>query len=180
MTDPVSSPLLHARLTAHRSMSARSQVLVVALFAVPALALSLVFALHGFWPVTPFLGLDVVLLAVAFRCVRLRRAAYEDVIVGADAIVIRRADGRRAIVEERLPTLWTQLEREEDDDFGCLALRLRRRRRAVVVAAMLSPDERRSFAEVLSEALSRARQGGLAALQPVAVPPQFSITRGTA
>ena len=49
-----------------------------------------------------------------------------------------------------------------------------------LVAAMLSPDERRSFAEVLSEALSRARKGGLAALQPVAAPPRFSIARGTA
>jgi len=175
MTATAPPPLLHARLRAHRSMSAKNQGLVVTLFAVPALVLSLIFARHGFWPVTPFLGLDVVLLAVAFRCVRLRRAAYEDVIVDADAIVIRRADGRRPVVEERMPTLWTQLEREEDDDFGCQVLRLRRRRRAVVVAAMLSPDARRSFAEVLSEALSRARQGGLAALQPVAVPAQFAI-----
>lgn len=161
-------------------MSADGQTVVVALFALPALGLSLVFWLHGFWPVLAFLGLDVLLLAVAFRCIRLRPAPYEDVIVDADAIVIRRADGRRPVIEERLPTLWTQLEREEDDDFGCLALRLRRRRRAVVVAAMLSPDERRSFAEVLSEALSRARKGGLAALQPVAAPPRFSIARGTA
>ena len=177
---PVPEPLLlHARLTAPPVLGVRTQTVIVGLFAAPALGMSLLLALKGMWPVAPFLGLDVMGLAAAFWIVRRRSRAFEDVMVGAQAILIRRSDGRRRVTEETLPTTWTQLERDEDDDFGCQALRLRRRRRSVVVAALLSPEERTSFAELLSEALSRARRGGLAALQPVTVPEQFSGARAS-
>lgn len=170
--------VLRARLTAPPGPGIKAQMAMVGLLAVPALGLSLFLALKGLWPVTPFLGGDILLLAAAFWAVRRRRRAYEEVLVGADSILIRRCDGRRRVVEETLPTIWTRLERDEDEDFGCLALRLRRRRRAVAVADLLSPDDRRSFAELLSEALHRARRGGLAALQPVAVPDRFAATGG--
>ena len=168
--------VLHARLTAPPMPGPKIQALIVGLLAVPALGMSLFLALKGLWPVTPFLGGDIALLALAFWAVRRRRAAFEDVMVGADEILIRRCDGRRRVVEETLPTTWTHLERDEDDDFGCLALRLRQRRRAVAVGGLLSPDDRRSFAELLAEALRRARRGGLAARQPVAVPERFSVS----
>lgn len=168
--------VLHARLTAPPMPGPKAQMLIVGLIALPALGMSLFLALKGLWPVTPFLGGDIALLAAAFWAVRRRRAAYEDVMVGADSILIRRCDGRRRVTEETMPTTWTHLERDEDDDFGCLALRLRRRRQAVTVGGLLSPDDRRSFAELLGEALHRARRGGLAALQPVAVPARFSVS----
>jgi uncharacterized membrane protein len=179
MSEGVEPLVLRARLTAPPGPGIGAQMAMVGLLAVPALGLSLFLALKGLWPVTPFLGGDVLLVAAAFWVVRRRRrAAYEDVLVGADSILIRRCDGRRRVVEETLPTIWTRLERDEDEDFGCLALRLRRRRRAVAVADLLSPADRRSFAELLGEALHRARRGGLAALQPVAVPDRFAATGG--
>lgn len=174
-TEPL---VLHARLTAPPGPGVRTQALIVGLFAAPALGISLFLALKGLWPVTPFLGGDAVLLGVAFWAVRRRRRAFEEVMVGAEQILIRRSDGRRKVTEETMPTTWTHLEREDDDDFGCQALRLRRRRRAVTVGGLLSPDDRQSFAELLSEALHRARRGGLAALQPVAVPERFSAVEG--
>ncbi len=159
-------PLLRAHIRPNRSLGRQRQIIAVAAFALASLVVAVVFLAHGYWPVTPFLGLDVVLMALAFRWVRRAGRAYEDIVVQADVIVIRRADARSRVEEERIPTAWTRLEREDDPDFGCQALRLRHRRRSAVVAAMLSPAERERFAPILVDALSRARQGGLAALSP--------------
>lgn len=141
-------------------------MLAVGGFAAASLAVAMVFVSQGYWPVTPFLGLDAGLLAFAFWVIRRRGHAFQEVIVQADSIVIRRADGISEVTEDRLPTSWTSLERQDHPEFGCQALRLRHRRQSAVVAEMLSPEERASFASALAEALARARRGGLAALQP--------------
>jgi len=159
-------PLLHAHITPSRSLSRHGQMIAVGGFAAASMAVALVFISRGYWPIAPFLGLDAGLLAFAFWVIRRRGRAYEEVIVQADSILIRRADGVSHIAEDRLPTAWTRLEREDHPDFGCQALRLTHRRRSAPVADMLSPPERDAFARALNEALSRARRGGLAARQP--------------
>lgn len=161
------SALLCARITPSRSLSRHGQMIAVGGFALASFATALFFVAHGYWPVAPFLGLDAALLAFAFWAVRVSGRAYEDVIVQPDIIVIRRADGQRRIEEERLPTAWTRLERQDHPDFGCQVLRLHHRHRSAIVAEMLSPVERDSFATALEAALAKARKGGLAALPPV-------------
>lgn len=168
------APLLHLKVSPSRSLSASGQVIAIGLFGAASLAVSLVFVRQGYWLIAPFVLLDAGLLAFAFIALARRGRAYEELLVEPDTILIRRADGRSPVVEERLPTAWTRLERDDHPEFGCLALRLRHRRQAMPLAQMLSPDERDSFAKLLTEALSRARRGGLAALEPVATPPRFS------
>ena len=65
----MSAATLHfdAWLRPHRSLTRRGIAMVLALAAVPSFILGCVFLAMGAWPVTGFLGLDVVLLYVAFR-----------------------------------------------------------------------------------------------------------------
>ena len=137
--------LLSARITPSRSLSRHGQMIAVGGFALASFATALFFVAHGYWPVAPFLGLDAALLAFAFWAVRISGRAYEDVIVQHDVIVVRRADGRSKVEEDRWPTAWTQLERQDHPKFGCQALRLRHRRSSAPVAEMLSPAERASW-----------------------------------
>lgn len=175
---PGAEPLLYARLTPSRSLSRHGQMIALGGFAAASLVVALVFISRGYWPIAPFVGLDAALLAFAFWVIRRRGQAYEEVIVEADSIVIRRADGLSHVDEDRLPTAWTRLERQDHPDFGCQALRLRRRGQSASVADMLSPPDREAFAKSLDEALSRARRGGLAARQPVISPSlQFTAHR---
>ena len=163
--------LLLVRIRPNRSTSLRGQMIAVGGIAAASLATAVFFMAHGYWPVAPFLGLDAAMLGFAFWAVRLSGRAYEDVIVQPDVIVIRRSDGRDRIDEYRWPTAWTRLEREDDPEFGCSALRLRHRHTIGPVAEMLSPVERAGFADALSDALARARKGGLGALPSAAATP---------
>ena len=157
------APLFHAHIRPSRSLSQRGQTLIFCAAAVPSLAFAAIFVAQGYWPVAPFLGLDVALLALAFWVIRRRGAAFEEVIVSAEAILIRRADGLSQAEEDHLPTTWTRLERDEDPDFGCQSLRLSHRGRSAAVGGMLSPSERSDFGHALAAALARAQKGGLAA-----------------
>ena len=111
------APLFHAHIRPSRSLSQRGQTLIFCAAAVPSLAFAAIFVAQGYWPVAPFLGLDVALLALAFWVIRRRGAAFEEVIVSAEAILIRRADGLSQAEEDHLPTTWTRLERDEDPEF---------------------------------------------------------------
>ncbi len=56
-----------AWLRPHRSLTRRGLALVLALAAIPGFVMAIVFMSLGAWPVSGFLGLDVVLLYGAFR-----------------------------------------------------------------------------------------------------------------
>ena len=169
-TNPAPPPLLHVHLSPSRSLTRQGQAIAIGVFGAASLAVSLLFISQGYWPIAPFLALDAGLLAFAFFVIARRGRAYEEVVVEPDTIRILRADGISQIVEDRIPTAWTRLERDDDPDFGCQALRLRHRRRSATIADMLSPAERDNVAALLAEALARAHRGGLAARQPVLVP----------
>jgi uncharacterized membrane protein len=156
-------PLFHAHITPGRSLDHKGHIIAVGGVGAVALVMSLILVARGYWPVAPFLGAEVALLAWAFWAMRQPVKVYEELVVRADSILIRRVAWRRPPVEISMPTAWTRLERDDDPDFGCQALRLRHRGRSAIVAAMLSPPERAAFAGALSEALARARKGGLAA-----------------
>lgn len=156
-------PLFRAHITPGRSLDHNGHIVAVGGVGIACLVMSLVFVAKGYWPVAPFLGLDVALIAWAFWNMRQPVRSYEELAVWADNIRIRRVAPRRPVEEITIPTAWTRLERDDDPEFGCQALRLRHRGRSSPIAAMLSPPERAAFAAALSDALDRARKGGLAA-----------------
>ena len=59
--------LYQAVLEPHRSASARNINTAIIVFALAALPLSLMFSVMGAWPVSIFIGLDVILLFAALR-----------------------------------------------------------------------------------------------------------------
>lgn len=162
--------LLHAHLTPNRSLTASGQTLALSLFGLASLATSLIFVARGYWPVAPFILLDLAILAFAFLLARRRSRAFEDVIVRPQGIVIRRSDGGPDTSEDVLPTAWTSLARQDDPEFGCLSLSLHHRRQTTPIAQMLSPSERAAFGLAMADALARARRGGRGAWEAASVP----------
>ena len=117
------------------------------------------FFLMGAWPVFGFFGLDVALLYWAFKLNYARAAAYEEVTVTAGELKLRKVSHRGQVREWTLNPLWTKLDREAHADFGLLRLFLVSRGERLAVANFLAPNERESFAEALSAALSEAKRG---------------------
>lgn len=158
--DPAAEPtLFSAIITPHRSLSGTGFLLVMALVGGVSFAGGLFFYLLGAWPVVGFLGLDVLLVYWAFRANYRAAAAFEEVTVTPSVLRVRRVSHRGQVAEWTLNPLWTQLQRENSEDFGLLNLFLVSRGKRLTVAGFLSPKERESFAAALSAALGEAKRG---------------------
>lgn len=144
---------MDAELRPYRSLSQaafKTMLLVVILVNTAA---GLVFALNGAFPVTGFLGLDVLALWLAFRWNYRAGQAAEYVRVGPGQVHVAsvRADGVEA--HWVINPVWARVAR---DGRGVL---IRDGAGQMRVGAFLSPKECASFAAALDAALFRAKRG---------------------
>jgi uncharacterized membrane protein len=145
--------LFSAVITPHRSLGTTG--FLILMFAISGM----VFLLMGAWPVFGFLGLDVLLVYVAFRANYRAARAYEEVVVTSSELTLRKVNPGGRVRQWTLNPLWVRLERIVHDEFGIERLFLVSRGRRLSIAACLSPDEKADFAKALSSALGEAKRG---------------------
>lgn len=116
----------------------------------------ILFIVQGAWPVLPFLGADVLLLAWAFRASRRAARAHEHIVVRVGEVMIVRQPYRGQALEVRLNPYWLNVRLEEDVE-PARRLFLSSHGRSVEIGGFLSPDERESLAAGLKAALLAAR-----------------------
>ena len=158
--DPVpESPLFAATITPHRSLSRTGFIAVMCAIGGVSFVGGVVFLIAGAWPVTGFLGLDVLLVYWAFRANYRAARAYETVTVTASELVVRHVSHRGHKTQMSFNPLWVKLERESDPEFNAGKLYLVSRSRKLAIAGFLSPREKDAFAGALRAALHEARRG---------------------
>jgi uncharacterized membrane protein len=158
--DPTKEPtIFSAVITPYRSLSSTGFLLLMTLVGGVSFGGGMFFYLLGAWPIVGFLGLDVLLVYIAFRVNYRAAAAFEEVTVTPSELRLRRVSHRGRVSEWTLNPLWTQLDRETHEDFGLLRLFLVSRGHRLSVAGFLSPKEKESFASALSAALGEAKRG---------------------
>ena len=112
------------------------------------------FALVGAWPVSGFLGLDVVLLYLAFRW-NARQSRRADVVrLDQNGLLVRRILPGGKEQSWRFQTAWVQVELEGRE------VRLRSHGKELVIGTFLTSDERQAFAASLKSALDAHRAKG--------------------
>ena len=151
--------LFSALLTPHRSLNRTGFLLVMAFLSVISFAAGVVFLILGAWPVFGFFGLDILAIYVAFKINFRRARAFEQILVTPSELRIRRVSHRGHVVEFVLNPLWVRLDKVAHEEFGIEGLYLVSRGRSVSIGSFLSPDEKASFANALTEALHAARRG---------------------
>lgn len=151
------NPLFAARITPNLSLGPRGSAIVIGALALVNFAAGAMFWAHGAWPIAPFLGLDVLLVWLAFRAYRRKAEAFEEVRLTADELLVRRVFPQRAAEEFRFNPYWVRLVRRTEEDVGLVGLVLASHGRSLVIAGFLSPRERESFAQALESALQRLR-----------------------
>ena len=153
---PQARVLFDAILEPNRPLS-RARILA-ALGAVALLSFSagVIFKLQGAWPVVPFIGADVLVLAIAFAvCARAARKR-EHLVLTPERLVIERIAPNGRTSREEIDPYWLTVEHQDPERTGAdLALVARGRR--WVVGSFLGADERASLAEALRDALYKAR-----------------------
>ena len=153
------APLLDMRLHPHRSLPPRGFRRLMACACIASASISLPFYFIGAWPVVGFLGLDLLLLYLAFRASFRAARAYEVLRLTPLELLFARVTQRGARREWRFNPSWVRFERVDHPEFGPQRLALVSRGRSLEVGRFLGPDEKAEFAALFSRALSLARRG---------------------
>jgi uncharacterized membrane protein len=134
------------------------KVLFWILFAVAFvnLVFALYFLLKGAWPIAPFMGLDVVLLAWAFRASTIAAKREEHVVLTPSQLSIARAVPKKPLREWRFNPYWVRVEMDDPPDHWS-QLTLWSHGKFLRIAQFMAPEERAKFAAALKDALRTAR-----------------------
>jgi uncharacterized membrane protein len=150
-------PLFSAILTPPRSLTRSGFAVLMSVFTLLSLGPAVLFLVLGAWPVLGFLGLDVLLVYLAFRVSFRSQNAYEQVTVTRSEFTLRRVSHRGYAQQWTFNPAWVRLIRESDADYGLRRLSVVSRGRVLPIATSLAPAERASFAKALASALRQAR-----------------------
>ena len=116
------------------------------------------YVMVGAWPVFAFLGLDVVLLYIAFRANYRSAKAYEEIIVRQDALIIRRVSARGKIQEITFNPYWVKLHLSRDEDDVVTKISVTARGERASLGQFLNPDDKTTFAKAFGSALFEAKR----------------------
>lgn len=145
-----------ALLTPHRSLSPRGFLLLMAGLCVISFTAGLFFFLVGAWPVVGFLGLDILLVYVAFKVSYRRARLYETLELTRDALTVRRVEPTGEETSWRFQAAWLQVLMEDPPGHGS-QLTLRSHGKSLAIGGFLTPRERLDLANALRAALAEAR-----------------------
>jgi uncharacterized membrane protein len=148
--------LLDTTLRPSPPMPPKALLAVLAVVLLINLSFATLFLLRGAWPITPFLGADVALLAWAFRASTLASRRSERITVTPEEFRLVRIPARGTPSALSWNPYWVRVELAEPDQHWS-RLTLWSKGKGVPIAGFLPPDERVGLAESLKEALSRAR-----------------------
>jgi uncharacterized membrane protein len=145
-----------ALLEPNRPLGPTGLAILVGFVATVSFVAGIVFVLHGAWPVTPFFGLDVLLLAWALRANVRASKRREHLVITAGSFLIERINARGQARREELNPYWLRVEHDDPELLGC-ELALVSRGRRWIVGSFLGAEERASLADALRKALLQAR-----------------------
>lgn len=152
--------LFSAELRPHRSIDLKGihvAMLGVAFLLVPA---GVVFIATGAWPVTGFMGLEILLLYGAFRLNLFRSKMRETVSVTPGRLTVDRVDHWGKLKSWEFQPHWLQVSMDNPPKHGS-RLELRSHGKALIIGAFLTPTERLEVADALRNALIEAREADL-------------------
>jgi uncharacterized membrane protein len=147
------------RLKPHRSLNKRQFGVLMVIFGLISSAITVPFFLLGAWPVIGFLGLDVLLLYLAFRANFRSARAYEEISLDMHELRLEKVSSRGQRRQWLFNPRWVALEKQSDEDFGLLRLWLRSSGTSIEMGRFLAPTERENLARALQNALQLARRG---------------------
>jgi uncharacterized membrane protein len=148
--------IFDAVLEPNRPLGAKGLALVIGFVALVSFVTGIMFALRGAWPVTPFFGADVALLAFAMNASVKAARRRERLILTSERLLIERISPNGLSRREEINPYWLRVDHEDPELLGA-ELALVSRGRRWIVGSFLGAEERASLAEALRRALSEAR-----------------------
>lgn len=156
---PVRRPApFRAVLRPHRSLGPAGFVLFMGIVSAISFTIGAVFYAMGAWPVLGFFGLDVLIIYIAFRLNYRAGRLYETVELSPSDLTITRVHPSGREEHFSFNPYWARVRLAHGRD-GRTDLRLHLHGKELSFGRFLTDDERRDFAQCLSNALLEARGG---------------------
>jgi len=141
-------------LKPHRSLTRHGFLAVMGLVAVVNLSAGVLFLALGAWPVTGFMGLDMLIIWWAFRRNFADGERVERISAEGDALTLLRLAKAAVPVELTLLRRWVRVDLEYDEAREMVGrLFLRSRGEMHEIASFLGAEERLSLAKALRRAI---------------------------
>jgi uncharacterized membrane protein len=140
----------------HRSLGARGFRILMAAMGVGALIASVIFMEMGAWPVTGFFAFALLFVYVAFKLNYRSGRLYETVELTPQLLTLTRVHPSGEFERYDFNPYWVRVRLHEGLN-GRTALRLASHGRELPFGGFLTDEERRSFADALSGAISASR-----------------------
>lgn len=153
---PAEPVLFDVILAPNRSLPPLGFAILMAAISLVSFGAGLAFYLIGAWPVVGFLGLDVLLVYIAFKVSFYRMRAFETLHLTEQTLVYERVNPAGVRKRWTFQPYWLRVELDDPPSHGS-QLRLRSHGHAVVIGAFLAPPEREDLATALREALQKVR-----------------------
>jgi uncharacterized membrane protein len=150
-------PVFAAELVPYRSLGRKGFRVLLALAGAVCLLYGVFFMVTGAWPIGLFLGVDFLLLYVAFRVNYRAAKAREEVIVSRTSLSIRKFSPTGRMVEHRFNPFWARFFVKRHDEIGILSMHVSGEGRMTDIGSFLNPDDRESFAKAFRAALATVR-----------------------
>ncbi len=153
-----SQPLFFAILTPYRSLSPYGFLILLSILGFVSFLVGVIFFVNGAWPVAGFLGLDVVLVYLAFRMNYRSGKAYETVNLIDDELVVSRVLPSGKELSWRFNPYWVKVRAELQSNES-VKLSLYSHEQTLVFGVFLLDEEKVELADALKEALFEYRGG---------------------
>lgn len=149
--------IFSATLRPYRSLSRNGFMILMILFGGTCFLMGFFYMMVGAWPVFGFLGLDVLLVYLAFRVNYNAAKSFEEIILRRDQLLIRRISARGQIREIAFNPFWTKLEVRRDEEGVVTAISVKAKGERASIGTFLNPDDKTTFARAFGAALSQAK-----------------------
>jgi uncharacterized membrane protein len=150
------TPLLDLTLRPHRSLSPAGFAWLMGLLCAVSFAAGFVFFLVGAWPVVGFLGIDVLLVWMAFRASYARGRQHERIVLFDDRLEIERVDSQGRRATESWQTYWLEVDLAARAG-QAHAVRLSSHGKSTWLGGFLPIEEREPVARLIEDALAKLR-----------------------
>lgn len=148
-------PAWRVTLTPHRSLTREGFVALMVILVAMNFAGGVLFLVAGAWPITGFMGLDVLLVWWAFRHNFADGQRAEQISISGDVVRLQRLSPQGTVDEMTFNRRWVRVDLEVDTGRELVGkLSLSSHGKETEIASFLGAEERLSLAQALRQALA--------------------------
>jgi len=131
------------------ALTADNKIKVVILLAIIPLLIGVGFSLIGAWLVMPFVGLEILALAIAFYYINNHEADYESISIDGDSLVVERSTSQQ-VSQDVINPYWVKILQHKLPN-GELHLYLQSHGKEIEVGRYLTSEQRELLAKQLKQ-----------------------------